>query len=206
MVQKTRKSIEGQALASRQSVREWISEIETRFSVSRAEIAKRADVKPSTIYRWFDDKFSHVPSYSAIRRIAAAFSIDLPGASIQRSGFAESDAARYEGPPAEFAGLTPDQSDWTLTTRALELAGFKPGDVVRLDMKAVPEPGDAVFAQVYNFELGTAETRFRLYDPPYLVTRTMDPSVNDRPLYVDGERVVIMGPIVRTVRTRFGSL
>jgi hypothetical protein len=107
-----------------------------------------------------------------------------------------------QGPSIEADKLTPDQSEWKLTTRALELAGYIPGDVVRLDMKAPPQAGDAVFAQVYNFERGNAETRFRLFDPPYLVTRTMDPGVNNRPLYIDGERVLIIGPVVRTVRMR----
>lgn len=192
-----------QARASRQLIRDWISEIERRFNVSRAEVATRADVKPSTIYRWFDDEFSHMPSYPKLRQIADAFGVDMPGAGAAPTGFSEGDAARYEGPALDpNAPLTPNQSDWTLSTRALELAGYLPGDVARLDMSIAPRSGDAVFAQVYNLERGTAETRLRLYDPPYLVVRTFDPAINAKPLYVDGEHVAIIGPIVRLLRIR----
>lgn len=198
-----KKTMSEQALASRQLVRDWITGIERRFNVSRAEIASRSNMKPSTIYRWFDDDFSHMPSYPKLRQIADAFGIEMPGTVAPVAGFSEADATRYDSAPLETSeALAPNQSDWRLGTRALELAGFVPGDVVRLDISIASRPGDAVFAQVYNLERGMAQTRLRLFDPPYLVTRTMDPDVNAKPLYVDGEHVVILGPIIRSTRIR----
>jgi hypothetical protein len=37
---------------------------------------------------------------------------------------------------------------WLLHTRALELEGFMPGDIVLVDLNASPKPGDAVYATV----------------------------------------------------------
>ena len=65
-----------------------------------------------------------------------------------------------------------------------------------------PRSGDVVAAQVYNLERGTAETKLRVYEAPFLTTRTMDPASTDRPLFVDNERVHVAGTVVRSLRVR----
>lgn len=189
---------------SREIIRSWIADIERRFHVSRNELAQRAGVKPSTVYRWFDDRFGHMPAFSTLQQIADAFGVELPGTSSAATpavqGFAEGDAAPWEGPPDE--ELQPNQSDKLIATRALELIGYLPGDVARLDMSVPPRPGDVVFAQVYDLDRGVAQTRLRLYDPPFLLTRSLDPAIDGKPLYVDGARVAIVGPVVKLTRLR----
>jgi transcriptional regulator with XRE-family HTH domain len=195
-------SISDKAISVRQGIRDWIIDLERRFQVSRAEVANRSGIKPSTVYRWFDDQFTHVPSYSALQRIADAFNIGMPGAPLLKQGFSEAPTEPFVTPTAELEPSPADPSDWTVTTRALELAGFLPGDVLRIDKTALPRSGDAVIADVYDFDRNAPEKRIRFYEPPYLTTRTMDPAVNGKPLIVDGERVVILGPVVRSVRLR----
>lgn len=95
-------------------------------------------------------------------------------------------------------GLDP----WRLKSRALELAGYLPGDVLIVDLNAEPEDGDAVVAQ--NYEGGT-ETIFRLYQKPYLVAAAVD-RVPRRPLLVDDDSVMIRGVVIAMFRPRKGHL
>lgn len=88
---------------------------------------------------------------------------------------------------------------WTLRSRALELEGYMPGDIVLVDLNATPVPGDAVCAEVYDRGHTRAETVMRLFQPAgavnLLLPRTMDPAMQ-RPLVVDNERVLIRGVIL----------
>lgn len=94
-----------------------------------------------------------------------------------------------------------DVFPWRIKSRALEMAGFIPGDVAIIDMNAAPKRGDAVCAQVYDWPNGRAETVLRLFEPPYLVTATADPTLR-RPHYVDDEKVVIKGVVTAMLRPR----
>jgi len=88
---------------------------------------------------------------------------------------------------------------WTLKTRALEGAGFLPGDIVLVDLNASPRPGEAVCAQVYDWAKMKAETVMRVYQPAggveLLLAHSTDPAFAE-PLVVDGERVAIKGVLL----------
>lgn len=87
---------------------------------------------------------------------------------------------------------------WLLHTRALELEGYMPGDIVLVDLKASPEPGDAVYATVQE-RAGKPEPIMRQYQPAgpvdLLVPRTSDPRA-PAALVVDRNRVVIRGVLL----------
>lgn len=87
---------------------------------------------------------------------------------------------------------------WQLHTRALELEGFLPGDIVLVDRNASPAPGDAVYATVQE-RSGKADAVMRQYQPAgpvdLLVTRTTDPAAPPT-LVVDRSRVVIRGVLL----------
>lgn len=88
---------------------------------------------------------------------------------------------------------------WELNTRALELAGYLPGDVVLVDLNATPKPGDAVYAQLYDWPGRKAQTVMRIFERAgpinLLVAKTTDPGLA-QPHIVDGERVVIKGVLM----------
>lgn len=188
----------------RKIVQAWIEAIMARHRIEIPSVASRAQVSASTIYRWFDRNYEFNPSLTTLRKIGKAFDVPLPdvdGLKIPQ-GFAEAEVEplgdrdlRDELP----AG--PNQGRWRITTRALELAGYMPGDIVLVDMTITPRRGDVVCAQVYDLK-GGAETKIRVHQPPYLVTQTMDPRAEDQPLYIDNERVVVMGTVVRSLRVR----
>lgn len=88
---------------------------------------------------------------------------------------------------------------WTLRTRALELEGFLPGDIVLVDANAAPQPGDAVCATVYDRSHTKPETVMRLFQNAgpvnLLVSRTVV-HATQRPLVVDNDRVMIRGVLL----------
>lgn len=201
--EKSKPSVTQQLSEDRLRVRSWIEQIEDRFRVSKQQIAERAGFHHATIYRWFNNARSDTPSAANLRKIANAFDVPLPADNQALHTVADrSDAVRVEENARLSTDTTNDQDKWRVNTRALELAGYLPGDVVTIDRHEKPRTGDVVLAQVYNLETAEDEIRLRVFEAPYLTTRTMDQQAIERPLYVDGERVMILGIVVRVVRIR----
>lgn len=99
----------------------------------------------------------------------------------------------------ELMNNRPGVDPWTLRSRALELEGFMPGDIVLVDLNATPAPGDAVCAQVYDRGGVRAETVMRQFRNTgavsLLMPRSLDPTLQ-QPLVVDNDRVLIRGVLL----------
>lgn len=182
----------------------WINTLAARQKLSVTAIADRAGVSRGTLYRWLDPKQPFAPGRASLRKIAAALNAPLPDMDdAALAGFAEGEMAAIAAleQPAELkAGA--NQGVWRLNSRALELVGYLPGDLLLADMSVAPRPGDIVCAQVIDQQTGGAQTVLRLSQPPYLLTRSMDPALNEAPLYVDHDRVSIAGVVTRSLRQR----
>lgn len=192
----------------RENIRDWLERLEKRHGVSRRQLAVRAGISPTTIYRAMETDGQFVMSTSKLAQVAQAFGSEMPSGLTMEpgqppQGFGEDTVAPYEGePPDNLPAIGNHQELMTVAGLALDLAGYRPGDVVVVDMSVEPEPGDVVCAMVYSFERGSVEKQLRVYYPPYLVTRSSDARVDGRPLYVDGERVALCGTVVRMIRER----
>ncbi len=190
------------AAAFRRSVVEWVIGIERQFNVTRAQIAERSGIKSSTIYRWFDQSLNHVPSNASVLQIANAFGVTGPGSVTPSPPLANEEGLTVaEAPPGETWDHA-TQNWWRVGDRALELAGYLPGDLVLCDPKVAARQGDVVVAVLHRAGDGLGERRLRLFVPPFLVTRSMDPHLHDMADLVDGHRVMVSGPILRLVRHR----
>ena len=187
-------------------LQDWIDGIKTRFAIEVSAIAARTapPISPSTIYRWLDPGYPFNPSLAKIRQIARAFNVPMPQLDGAESfqGFAEDELQPIAA--EDFAGLPAgaDQGRWRITSRVLELAGYKPGDVVLVDLALAPKTGDTVCVQMYDFDTGSAKTRLRIYNHPFVETATMDPRLKEPAVLVDGKSVVIVGTVIRMVRVR----
>ena len=125
------------------------------------------------------------------------------------SGFAESEAQPLQvAAQSQLAQIVDVLSrnrtnvdPWILKGRALEGAGYRPGDVVMVALGETPLSGDVVCAQIYDWSSGRAETVFRIFQPPYLVAASPDPQFL-RPYVVDDDKVHIKGVVIHTVRQR----
>jgi SOS-response transcriptional repressor LexA len=128
-------------------------------------------------------------------------------------GFSESDVAPWVGKPdapetqrveemADFLTKGRGGRDvWRVGTRAMILAGYDAGDFILVDQHAAPAAGDVVIGQVSDFELGSATTLLRRYDPPVLAAASTDPA-DWTPHVVDGRNVKIMGVVTASWRMR----
>lgn len=194
----------------RSVINEWLENVMRRHGVSARQVAlKSGNMSPSTIYRALEDDGKFVMSTSKLAQIATAFGEELPdvlavpGARPTISPGLSEELHPYFGPALPVnVSASNDQGIWTVATDALDLEGYLPGDRVVVDMSVKPEPGDVVCAQVYNFQRGTAETVLRVYQPPFLVARSTSRRADTKPLFIDNERVVVRGTVIRMIRER----
>jgi hypothetical protein len=186
---------------ARAEAQQLIREIMARYLVEIGDIGERAKLNPSTIYRWLDPTKTNVPSATSLRKIKAAFDLDGPRSSGRIGGFAERELAKYEGPPLESELKYEDanQTRFVLQSRALDMLGLMQGDIVLVDLKAKPKSGDIAYVQIYSRD-GSAETKLRLLRGDFLYTRSLDPTIFETPIYHDGDRVVLKGKLIRSLR------
>lgn len=126
-------------------------------------------------------------------------------------GFAESDAAPFVGQGGDqyktkevaacFGGDRPGMDIWHVTSDAMSLRGYWPGDRLLVDMRASEScrAGDVVIAQVYNRQRAAAETVLRLFEPPVLVAACARQG-EALTRVVDNDNVVIKGKVIASWR------
>jgi hypothetical protein len=187
-------------------LRAWLRRIITRSGLKPTPFAEACGLAPSTVIRALDENNPGHLSWRTIDRIVRRFGVSPPTAADPLAeateGFAEDVAPFQTAPPPELRPTHADQSVWTVRGRSLDLAGYVPGDLILLDRGVRPRPGDAVCAQVIDHMRGGAESVFRVWDPPYLITETGDSTARRKPLLVDDDRVAIVGTVVRALRLR----
>lgn len=205
----------------RAAQREWLRGVLRQTGLTASALAQRINKAQTTLTRFLNVRdYKHELSTPTIRAIeretGIAFSRAGRGVQLSPEGFSEGDGAPYEPPPALHAGAEADAvaqkllelygrasgaDPWTLTSKALELAGYLPGDILIVDLNAKARGGDVVCAQSYDWGLMRARTLFRLYEPPYLLASTMEPELR-KPLLVDNEKVMVRGVVVASLRPR----
>lgn len=196
-------------LTLRETIRAWLNGLIAKHGTSARKVATQSNIAPSTIYRALEESGDFVMSTTILAKISNAFSEPMPtgmgGAaqSTARNGFADTDLVAYVGPAPDMPAKPEDNHYRArVMSDVLNLEHIRPGDVLDFDMSIEPRAGDIVVAQHYNLHRAGAETVLRVYQPPYLLTRSSNPLVDQRPMLVDGERVKIMGTFVRLVRDR----
>lgn len=198
--------------------RTYVTQVLQRTGWTQSELASRAGLDPSTLSRFLSaNQEGRGLRPRSIEKIAAVSGIAFkPGggapsgpSELPFAGFAESEASPLDmedqSPVAQMVGILRRQrhniDPWTLRSKALEGAGYRPGDVVIVALGETALSGDVVCAQIYDWSTGRAETVFRIFEPPYLVSASPDPQFL-RPLVVDDDKVHIKGVVIQTYRSR----
>lgn len=192
----------------------WLDNITSSSGLTLTDIARRANLNPSTLTRFrAQNDGGHVLTSRTVQKIETATGVP---AYEQRTRPNLSFFSEEEGVPFKPDDRTQDllvealraiisKSNsvdlWTLKTPALAAAGYGLGDIVLVDRDATPRAGDAVCAQKYDHRRGIAETIFRIYRTPYLLT-ALSSGQPGMPEIVDDENVVIRGVIVGGCRIR----
>jgi hypothetical protein len=193
----------------------WIQAILATNRWTPTRLAREAGISQSTLAKFLGDPLNaaHLSSRS-VEQIAgvsplAPYSTELPPG----RGFGEADAQPFDATDSDdlvakavlaAKGGRNHVDPWVLRSRAIESAGYIPGDVLIVDLNATPADGDIVCAQVYD-RAGNAETVFRLLERPFLAAATLERR-HIRPLLIDDEQVVVRGVVVASVRPRFSRL
>lgn len=153
--------------------------------LSLTDIAIQAGLSPSTLTRFVNDPASTtVLSGTTMARIEAAF-----------AGFTEPDVellADHDGGEA----LTPNQSIWRVGGTFVGLPGYLAGDFLLLDMAVAPQNGDDVLVTIDNLR-GGGKTFLRKFRNQWAFG-----GMATDPDYVDNARVVVIGVILKSWRSR----
>lgn len=191
---------------------EYIQLLVDTTGKNRTEIARGAGVSPSTISKFENDGDNIAQlGLSTIDKLATSTGIPFGERPVHAPvALSAPEAQALETMPGESAALSNAIEalkksgnavvPWVLKSRALEVIGYLPDDVLLVDLNATPRDGDIVCAQHYD-RLGRAETMFRLYQKPYLTAPALSP-ITFRPLVVDDDRVQIQGVVIASLRAR----
>lgn len=204
----TKKTIQAQQRA-------WLMEVLKTVKLKPSQFAVGAGVSDTTITRLLNsDSYAGTLAPETIERIKSTYKVPGPEeyASHRRSsliGLSEAtrfDAREEDGELASIVNLIlrgrSNVEAWRLKTLALESAGYLPGDILFVNQLADHEqarPQDAICAKVVDYQRGSAETVWRIFDPPFLVAAAQDRTAY-KPILVDGERVKIAGIIRESFR------
>jgi SOS-response transcriptional repressor LexA len=186
----------------------WLDHISRSGNITFTEIARVAGLTPSTLTRFKNnDTGGHTLTSRTVKKIEDATKVPAYEARTtpRIQAFSEGEAIPYvidkasvnplELSLSEAIGRSNSVDLWRLKTGSLAAVGYPAGMVVLVDRDETPRNGDAVLAQKYDFRRGTAETLFRVWRTPYLLTA----AANDEPgtpEIVDNENVVIVGVVV----------
>lgn len=196
---------------ARAKLKAWLQKIMDRERLTATEVARKAGLTSTTLTRFMNKDEPTLLSSRTIAKIEATFAfplLDIKGGN-HTSGMREEArpyAADGEKPktPVDRAidALINDQRGcdaWVLETDALAALGYLAGDVVIVDLNAKAESGDIVCAQAYDWDTGTAETIFRLFEAPYLTAPSTHPR-HRKPRLVDNDTVSIKGVVIASLR------
>jgi hypothetical protein len=194
---------------------QWVQAVMAYLGVkSYNALAVQAGIDPSLIQKPFNPNYKGKFGADTLSAIAKAANLRVMEYPNRPLGLAEAEAepfqyeersdaieANVDRAVRELVKGRNGRDPWVIRGYALELSGILPGDVVIVDLNMQPRPKDVVCAQIYDWSSMKAETVFRVYDPPYLMTNSLRFGVQ-KPLLVDDRSVVIRGVVDVTLRRR----
>lgn len=190
--------------------RKWLLDILGKTGMTPTALARAAGLAVTTLTRPHKEpEWSRPFAAATIEKIVAATGYAPPGMAAA-NGFRESEPEPFEIAREDADARVRAAVDalkagrnhvaaWEMRSRALELAGYLPGDIVICDHQREPHAGDVVCAQIYAPDGTGARTVFRIYQPPYLVAMSADRALL-KPWLVDHDNVAIRGVVLEMLR------
>lgn len=193
--------------------REWLESLLDQLGITATELARRADLNPSTLTRFLqpDGREGHALSLRTVRKIEEVAGHIKARRRPPSPGLSEQEAIPFDAGPGSLSPLKSailaikagrnGVDAWQIETDNLAGLRIYRGDVLMVDLNATAQPGDIVCAQVFNWPANKADTVFRLNEPPFLLSGIIQGSAR-RPLVADGTNVIIRGVVVARLSSR----
>jgi transcriptional regulator with XRE-family HTH domain len=204
---------------TRDEIRNWLQAILDTSGETPSALARRAGLATTTVTRFLNDPKADMIGLKSLAKIAHVAGVPPIGLPLPETapaprppGLNDGDGVPFRtypqksGKEAAVAAVIGGRNavdPWVLTSAALTAIGYLPGDILAVDLNRQPAAGDVVCAQVYNWQAHTAETVFRIYEPPFLLAQPLDAELLRRlrrPLVVDNDRVIIKGVVEASLR------
>jgi hypothetical protein len=190
---------------TRQAQLEWLGKILAETGLTRHGLAVKAGIPPQTLNMFVAAKATHSLSSGNLEKIYRAtgyrYGSDrrVPPRPIESELYKVKSKEDFDF-VSSFDGSNGFEAR-VLGSRALECAGYLPGDVLIIDRNTEAKPGDIVCARIFNWQGSGSELIFRVWEPPFLQSATFDPAL--RQIFtVDNDLVLIEGVVVFSVRRR----
>ena len=188
----------------------WVRAVMAHLGLTSAnQLAQRADVDPSLIQKPLNPNYKGKFGVETLAKIGKAANLrpmEFPGGfsdvEAEPFVFEETDAIsqNFDRAVRELTRGRNGRDAWTARSTALVNEGIRPGDVMIVDQNMSAQPKDVVCAQIYDWPSMRAETVFRVYEPPFLLTASSQGTT--RPLMVDGDKILIRGVVDAVLRRR----
>jgi len=187
----------------------WVRAILSEHRLNMAELARKIGRSPTTIQRPMNDpNYTGMFSGRVLSEIADFAGLGIMEFPNRPKGLSENEAAPYiydskeitpfQQATAALINNQPGRVAWRITTSMLDMEGVKPGDVLIVDLNRKPRTDDIVCAQFYSPARDRADTIFRKYAAPYLITSSTTGTT--KPVLVDDDAVKIMGVSIALLR------
>lgn len=194
---------------------EWVEAVMAYLGATSAnQLAKLAGVNPANIQRPLSENYKGKFGIDTLTKIGAAANLRPMEFPARQNGFKEEEATPFvydqradaiesnvDRAVRELCRGRNGRDPWVMQSNALELSGILPGDILIVDLNLQPRPKDIVCAQIYQWNQMRAQTLFRVYEPPYLMTNSLRFGVQ-KPVPVDGDHVIIRGVVDGIFRRR----
>ncbi len=198
--------------SNREQLKSWLRRVLAQTNLSATAVAKKSGVAQTTITRFLSNDDGPIISNRTVAKIENATGVFVSSTpTTSQAGFGEIEGVPYSSQEdattpinkaiAALIDSRPAANPWVLKTRAIEDAGYGFDDIAIVDLNEKPVPGDAVCAQVYSWSEGRADTIFRLYEPPFLVSASAAKQFR-KPHLVDGDRVIVKGVLTECIKRR----
>lgn len=167
----------------------------THPGLTITDVARSCGLSPSTLTRFMNDPAAtNVLNGSTMALIEKSYGIsDGPA-----GGFAEPDVELVVETRGQGEAFGPNRHRWRVGRNFAALSGYRPGDILTIDMSIPPAEGDDVIAQIEDMK-GGAITVLRRLRRGWLIGGS-----DEIPEFIDGMRVRVAGVVIESVRRRDG--
>ena len=214
MARKKNDTSTAEHLAQQERQRAYVRDVLTAMNTDPTNLARLSETDPATLTRFMNrPDWPSLLSSRTIQKIVDASGIAPPtgmfaAPATRQTGFRAIETSAYNHEHDEIGAAIEAMKGgrnaiepMTLRSSALDAIGYRPGDIMLVDMNlTAPRDGDIVCAQFARAS-GEVETVFRLYRDGWLVGTSSDPAAliprNSRDPSVN-----IMGIVTASLRRR----